>query len=732
MVRRTTGAFGMALACLAMLTLAGCNGPWNDPYPGARPDTNTLYEAFTERPRHLDPARAYSTDEAVFTGAIYEPPLQYAYLKRPYQLQPLTAASMPRVQYEDKNGNLLPKDAPPDKIAYSVYTLHIRHGIRYQPHPAFAKGKDGHYLYLNLKPGDLNRMGIRKLSDFPKTGSKELTAQDYVYEIKRLADPKVQSPIFSTMSEHIVGMPQYAKTLAQARQRLEVKDGPGAWLDLRKYPLAGAKVLGRYTYQVMVHGRYPQIRYWLAMPFFAPVPWQVDKFYAQPGMAKRDLTLDWHPVGTGPYMLVENNPNLRMVLVQNPNFHAERYPSQGDPTYKKNGLLADAGERLPFIHRIVFSLEKENIPYWNKFLQGYYDISGISSESFDQAIHVGSGGEANISEAMKKRGIYLKKVTEPGIYYLGFNMLDPVVGGESERARKLRQAISIAVDYGDFISIFLNGRGIQAQGPIPPGIFGHENGCKGLDSYVFTCQNGEPQRKSIQAARKLLAQAGYPGGINAKTGEPLTLYLDTVATGPGDKSRLDWYRKQFAKLNIQLVIRSTTYNRFQQKMANGNDQIFFWGWQADYPDPENFLFLLYGPNGAAKYHGANEANYSNPEFDKLFDKMKAMPNGPKRQAIIDRMVHIVQRDAPWAWGYYPRQFTLFHGWVHNAALNPMVTSSVKYLRLDPQQRTQQERRWNRPVLWPLWLIVAALGVLLLPAAILFWRREHARPRRGRR
>ncbi len=717
-------AFGL----LVLLLLAGCQRPWNNPYPGAAAAANTLFRAFTERPRHLDPARAYSTDESVFTGAIYEPPLQYAYLKRPYQLEPLTAAAMPTLQYQDKNGQPLPPDAPPDQIAYSVYTIHIRPGIRYQPHPAFARDGAGHYRYLDLKPGTLDRRHVEHLSDFPGTGTKELTAQDYVYEIKRLADPTVQSPIFSAMSEHIVGMQAYAKTLTAARRALDAKAGAGAWLDLRKYPLAGAKVLSRYRYQIKLHGRYPQIRYWLAMPFFAPVPWQVDRFYAQPGMAARDLTLDWHPVGTGPYMLVENNPNLRMVLLQNPNFHVEYYPSTGTPAQRQQGLLADAGERLPFIHRIVFSLEKESIPYWNKFLQGYYDISGISSESFDQAIHIGGGGEAGLTPAMKQHGIYLEKVTEPAIFYLGFNMLDPVVGGDGMQARKLRQAISIAVNYKDFISIFLNGRGIPAQSPLPPGIYGHQNGCAGLDHYVYTCKDGKLERKPIAAARRLLTEAGYPGGVDARTGEPLTLYLDTVATGPGDQARVAWYRKQFAKLDIQLVVRSTTYNRFQQKMANGDDQIFLWGWQADYPDPENFLFLLYGPNGAAKYHGANEANYASAEFDRLFDRMKAMANGPERQAIVQRMVALVQRDAPWAWGFYPRQFTLFHGWVHNAVLNPMANNSLKYLRLDPDRRAARQRRWNQPLLWPLALILGALVLLVLPAGVLFWRREHARPR----
>jgi len=133
------------------------------------------------------------------------------------------------------------------------------------------------------------------------------------------------------------------------------------------------------------YGKYPQFAYWLAMPFFSPMPFEADQFYAQEGMQQNNLTLDWWPVGSGPYYLSENNPNQRMVLTRNPNFAAEVYPAEGETGDREAGLLADAGKPLPLIDKAVFSLEKETIPYWNKFLQGYYDAAGISSDSFDQA-----------------------------------------------------------------------------------------------------------------------------------------------------------------------------------------------------------------------------------------------------------------------------------------------------------------------------------------------------------
>ena len=248
-----------------------------------------------------------------------------------------------------------------------------------------------------------------------------------------------------------------------------------AWLDLRAFDLSGVRVLDRYTYRITLKTFYPQFIYWLAMPFFAPVPWEAERFYAQPGMEERNLNLDWFPVGTGPFLLAENDPNRRMVLDRNPNFHGESYPPEGEPKDREEGLLKDAGKPLPLIDRAVFTLEKEDIPQWSKFLQGYYDSSGITSDNFDQAVRFSSQGDADLTPEMKQKGIKLVTAITTSSHYMGFNMKDATVGGLNERARKLRQAISIAVDYEEFISIFVNGRGIPAQGPLPPGIFGYRD-----------------------------------------------------------------------------------------------------------------------------------------------------------------------------------------------------------------------------------------------------------------
>ena len=704
------------LQFILVCMLTACDSePWNNPHAGGEESLHIVYSSFSERPKHLDPVRSYSSNEYQFLAQIYEPPLQYHYLKRPYTLVPLTAEHLPRVRYLDAAGEPVPSGRT-DEIAYSEYIVTIKPGIHYQPHPAFAKDEQGRARYLELQREDLKDVHV--LSDFVHTGTRELVAEDYVYQIKRIASPFLHSPIAGVMREYIVGFDAFRN---QAGERY--RDQPDAWHDLRELVFAGLYVDDRYTYRIRIEGKYPQLVFWLAMPFFSPMPWEAEKFYSQPGMDERNISLNWYPVGTGPFMLAENNPNLRMVMEKNPNFHGERYPSEGEPQDRGNGLLADAGKELPLVHKAVYSLEKENIPYWNKFLQGYYDASGVSSDSFDQAIQFGSQGDIQLTDRMREKDIQLETSVTTSILYMGFNMLDPVVGGDSEQARLLRRAISIAVDYEEYISIFANGRGIPAQSPLPPGIFGHVEGEAGVNPHVYDWVNGELKRKDIRYARQLMAEAGYEDGFDRASGKQLVLYFDTPGAGPGAKAHFSWLRKQYQKLGIQLVIRATDYNRFQEKMRKGTGQIFQWGWNADYPDPENFFFLLYGPNSKVLHSGENATNYQNPEFDRLFEQMKNIGNGPHRMQVIQEMTRILQRDAPWLWGFHPKAFSLFHSWYRNVKPNLMANNVLKYKRVDGQLREARRAEWNRPRYWPLIILSGVLLVSFVPAVIGFYRRE---------
>jgi ABC-type transport system substrate-binding protein len=348
----------------------------------------------------------------------------------------------------------------------------------------------------------------------------------------------------------------------------------------------------------------------------------------------------------------------------------------------------------------------------------------VGSDSFDQAIHINKQGAPILTPDMQKKQIRLTKTLQPSTYYMGFNMLDKIVGGSSESARKLRQAISIIINYEEYIAIFYNGRGVAAQGPIPPGIFGYKQGEAGINPYVYEWKDYEASRRSLQDAKKLMVEAGYANGIDPKTGKPLILHYDTSTTGgPEDKSLFDWMRKQFAKIGIDLNVRATLYNRFQEKIRAGDMQLFSWGWVADYPDPENFLFLLYGGNGKVAFGGENATNYSNPEFDRLFNLMKNRPNDAIRQQLIDHMVAIVRADAPWIWGIHPETFILSQAWVSPVKPNTLSQATLKYVAIDVPKRNALRFVWNQPVFWPLILLALLLLIFILPLLIAYLKKE---------
>jgi len=717
---------GVALA--AAIRSGVLDTPVNSPYEAGADSTNTLFTAFTQRsPKYLDPASSYSSDETPYTYSVYQPLYQYDYLKRPYQLVPAAAAAIASPRLMDAQGHELTPDAPAEQVAHSVYDIPIKPGIRFAPHPAFARDEQGNYRYHSLSAADLE--DIRGIPDFEHTGTRELTAHDYVYQIRRLASPRIVSPIYAQMSDYIVGLKAYGDQLREidaARRQA----GDNSWIDLREHAFEGVEAVDDHTLRIRVIGKYPQFRYWLAMTFFAPMPWEAERFYSQPGMAQRNLTLNDWPVGSGPYMLAENIANRRIVLTRNPYFDSATYPCEGTPQDAQAGLLQDCGKTLPFIERAVFSIEKEAVPLQGKFLQGYYDIPQIERGEYGVAFRVAAEDSEAKAALYSERGLKLPTTVEAGIWYMGFNWRDPVVGRgdtpeQEEKNRKLRHALSIAVDWEQYVAIFEANQAQVAQGPVPPGVLGHRSGPEAANPVVYDVVDGIMQRKSIEHAKQLLVEAGYPDGRDGVTGRPLVLHYDAMGGASGARPQFDWMQRQFAKLGIQLEVRSTDYNRFQDKMRNGVAQIFMWGWLADYPDAENFLFLLYGPNAKAGADGENAANYVNQEFDELFDRMKYLEDGPEKEAVIFRMVEIVQQDAPWMFGYFPASGGAYHQWVGNAKPSQMVRNTLPYLKIDTELRARKITEWNEPAWWPLGLLAVLLLLLVWPAMHLLRRRESA-------
>jgi ABC-type transport system substrate-binding protein len=571
-----------------------------------------------------------------------------------------------------------------------VFHLKLRDDLRFQDDPCFGLGTPG-------------------------ATTRRVMAADVAFQLMRLADPKVNSPVAPTMAR-IAGFEEFTARLKKLRE-----DDPSfasRRID-QQYATAGGiegvRVLGPTELEIVLREAYPQFRFWLAMEFTAPVPWEAVTYYD--GHGGRDAFAE-HPVGTGPFQLALYDKRLRIELARNPNWHGVRhpeakapgavYPGEGEPGDAARGWLDPAyvGRPLPFLDRVDFELDKEDIPAFTKFLQGYFDLSGIIEESFDRVVHQG-----RLSPEMQKLDMQLAKAVEPAVYYIGFNMRDPVVGAAAgDRGRKLRQAMSLVIDSQAFMDIFLNGRGIAAQSVIPPGIFGYE------ETYLNPFR-----RVDLERARALLREAGYPGGIDPATGKPLHLTFDTGDTSARGRLRYQFFVDAWSRIGVDVEIAATTYNQFQDKVRRGAYQLFMWGWVADYPDPENFLFLLWSES-ARSAGGPNTANFANPDFDRLFLAMRDAPDGPERLRLIQEMRAILERERPWVELFHPESYALIHGWVHNAKPLGMSFSTLKYRDVDVALRARRRLEWNRPVRWPAWALLGIAVVVCAPAVRTVWKR----------
>jgi ABC-type transport system substrate-binding protein len=482
---------------------------------------------------------------------------------------------------------------------------------------------------------------------------------------------------------------------------------------------------------VRIIGKYPQWSYWMTLPFTAPVPWEADAFYSQSGMTERGLTLDTWPVGTGPYMMVEFLKEQRYALRRNPNYRREPYPCEGTAEAKAAGLLVDCGKPTPFIDDIVFNVEREAVPRRGKFRQGFYDVEVFERTDTGMDYLAGMQDSETVRKEYQDKGFRLSLGSDVNSFFIAFNMLDPVVGDSDKpevkiRHRKLRQALAIAIDWEEWSKIFPEDAGTAAMSPLPNGIFGSREGTpEGINPYTYRKVDGKAVRRSIDEAKKLLAEAGYPNGRDGATGKPLVLNYDYYqAPTPEVKPKIDWVVRQLAKIDIQVEVRATDNNQFQDKVRKGKYQMFWLGWNADYPDAENFLYLLTTAAGKTKYDGENTSNYSNSEYDRLYNLMKVAADGPEKQQLIDRMVSITQEDVPWTMGYFPYASAAVQHWVYNSSTAVLIRDNARYLRLDPTERVARMKEWNRPVWWP-------LGLLLALAVAAWWVARHQLRQRER-
>lgn len=694
--------------------VAGCS---NSPYPGKDETTEVVhYRAFSIPPKDFDPSRSYTQPDAVFLSLCYERLLSYDYLKRPVELIPELAMEVPEPEV------LTGPDGEPDGVRYRFA---LRRGVRFIDDPCFPEGQ-----------------------------GREMTARDFEFAFKRAADPDVNCPVVDALS-HIRGFMAFRERVTALRKAQPEDDPlPVSELYRRAGDLEGIVVTGDYGLDMTMTGPFPQMLYWLAMRFISAIPYEaVERYDGSQGAIVDGEPMEFgkRPVGTGAYRFKwdEYDRESKIVMVRNeswwgfgdhPAAPGTRYPMQpASPEDVDSGAWRPerAGDRLARIGRIEWNLERETVSFFSKFVQGYYDcVPLIPVSVLDQVVQGGV-----LTPELEARGIRMIRDLIIHVSYIGFNMQDDTLGAplkfkdpalEANREealaarRKLRQALSLAVDSDEYIRIFWNRLGLSAQTPIPPGLFGYD------PDYRNPYRQYDPE---LTRARALLAEAGYPNGIDPDTGQPLELTIVAGNTDTRARALYNFFVDCWARIGVKVTLDASDYNSFQTKIYEGAFQIFYWGWLADYPDPENFLFLLYGPNSCAYGpHRPNHSRFEDERYDRLYSAMATLANHesatwetpdpetgePKmetatRGEIIRRMVTLLEEECPWIPIFHEEKYYLNHAWMHDVKPFPITDSNIRFHDVDAPMRTRLQRERNLPIRWPAVVLAAAVAAFLVPA-----------------
>jgi ABC-type transport system substrate-binding protein len=506
-----------------------------------------------------------------------------------------------------------------------------------------AISKDGKVYTMKIKPGIF-------FAEDPAFGGKkrELVAADYVYSIKRHLDPSINSPWSFLVDGKFVGMSDLVK-----------KAGQGA-LDYNA-PVEGIKALDKYTLQLTLNDQNFNMMYALAMPAFGAVAREVIEANA--------ANTNAHPVGTGPYLLKEWKPASKIVLEANPNYRKDVFNfAAGKDSVDAGIVKAMKGKAMPVVGRVEVSIILEEQPRWLAFAEKQLDFTTIPQAALQEALVINPQNpmDAKLADKYAKQGIQVQRVKDLEVTYQFFNMQDAVVGGESKEKIALRRAIAMAFPRSETIAAIRRGQAVPMNYIVPEGVAGHNPNFKGAVKF-------DPA-----SANALLDKFGYkigPDGFRTlPNGKPLSIEQWTGSSAI-DKQWNEYWQKAFDSLKIKLTFKVAKWS--ETNKANRQGQVQMWGlaWGADYPDGENFMQLLYGPNAG----DANSAHFKNAEYDKLYEAALKLPDGPERNKLYDQMNKIVVGLQPWIFGDTRVRNWVSQSYVKGFKPHPILSAPYRYV-----------------------------------------------------
>ncbi len=592
-----------AAACALLLpTVALANAP-APAADGAAPKVLRL--ALASRENNLDPAQVSDVISAALVAGIFDAPLTYDHLARPARLKPNTATSLPEVHDN-----------------FTRFVFRIKPGIHFTDHPAF-KGKP-----------------------------RELTAEDYVYSIKRYYDPATRSPVlFHYENAGLLGLSELRKKAIDSKGKFDYDT-----------PVEGLRALDRYSFEIKLSRPAPRLPYVLASGALAGA-------LAREVVEQDPTTIGERPIGTGPFKVGAWKRGARIVLEKNPVHRHTVYDAEPNPDDAAGQALAAKlrGRALPMLDRVEITIVEEAQPRWLSFLNRQIDMVALPNEFVNLAAPNGK-----VAPNLAKQGIRLHQEVAVSTWYTYFGMEHPVTGGYEPHQVALRRAIALAYDGEREIRLLRRGQGIHPQTILPPGI-------PGYDASIRT----EMSQHSLPRAKALLDLYGYidkngDGWRDRPDGSPLVLEHRAETTQLSREAQQLW-QKALTSVNIKSEF---TVKQWQENIkASRAGQLMMWstGWVAALPDASYFLDVVYGPNKGM----SNHARMNLPELNALHEKQRVMPDGPERFALVQQALKLGVAYMPMKATTHPINSWLTHAGVVGYVPHPFIRDYWRYMDIEP-------------------------------------------------
>jgi ABC-type transport system substrate-binding protein len=566
--------------------------------------------AFPAAETGFDPPQLSDLYSRIVTGNIFEGLYGYEYLARPAKITPVLADGMPQVSAD-----------------YRTYTIKLKRGVYFADDPAFGGKK------------------------------REVTAHDVVFSYKRIFDPKLKSPVLSSLEEEkIIGLIELNKRAESGKFEYDTD-------------VEGLRALDRYTVQIKLAEPRPRFVHTIADPGILGI-------VAREVVEKYGDSIMEHPVGTGAYMLSEWRRASKITLVKNPNYRGIVFNEEAPAGDKVGEEIARhlKGKRLPLVDKVVISIIDEGQPRWLAFLNGELDLSWGLPNNFAQV----AMPNGKLAPNLQKKGIRAERVPLSDTTMAYFNINDPIVGGYTPEKVALRRAIGLGINTDEEIRLQRRGNAIRAEGFVMPGTASYDA--------QFRSEMGTFDRARAIA---LLDMFGYKdkdgdGYRDMPDGSPLVVTLDTL--GQADyRERDELWKKYMDAIGVKMNFRIGQWPEQLKAARSGKLQMWSYGLSATSPDSSVVLQQAYGRSLGEQ----NLSRFKNDRFDELYRKQMLMPDGPERDAIIRECVRILVAYMPIKTSVHRIGTDLWQPWVIGWKRHPFSRTFWQYIDIDPAKQPRK-------------------------------------------